>query len=41
MKEILLAYKKISGNATTQAYTSRQIGKSVLFANTPRTEKEI
>jgi len=50
MKEILLAYKKISGNATAQAYTfairtsqhtSQKLQKSMLLANAPQTEKEI
>jgi len=32
MMEILLAYKKLKENATAQAYTSRKIGKSMLFS---------
>ena len=50
MKEILLAYKEMSGNATAQAYTfairtsrhtNQKSQKSMLLANALRTEKEI
>jgi len=49
MKEILLAYKKLKGNATAQAYTfairtsrhtNQKLQKSMLLANAPRTEKK-
>ncbi|MCD6105170.1 MAG: hypothetical protein J7J43_05295 [Thermosipho sp. (in: Bacteria)] len=50
MKEILLAYKEMNGNATEQVYTfairtsqytNQKLQKSMLLANALQTEKEI